>query len=106
MEPWWNLGATLVEPYLRAAPDHPARPPTEPDGTDFATGPDLAPAHVRRLGRAQLRAQLPAHRGRAEAQAVGLEVGDPLGQHLAPSENRRSLFDGLGLGPRNISSIS
>ena len=23
VEPWWNLGGTLVEPYLRAAADHP-----------------------------------------------------------------------------------
>ena len=23
VEPWWNPGGTLVEPYLRAAPDHP-----------------------------------------------------------------------------------
>ena len=23
VEPWWNPRATLVEPYLRAAPDHP-----------------------------------------------------------------------------------
>ena len=23
VEPWWNPGGTLVEPHLRAAPDHP-----------------------------------------------------------------------------------
>ena len=23
VEPWWNCGGTLVEPYLRATPDHP-----------------------------------------------------------------------------------
>ena len=31
VEPWWNPGGTLVEPYLRAAPDHPGPPRTTPD---------------------------------------------------------------------------